>query len=831
VTNGVITTPGRAKITVDAKFYIPDWDPDQTYPGDGFGGQYNERYLVRYKGSVWATLIGGNKGNPPDTSPLQWRKTTKWHFVNGGAGMTSNDIGRLVRIFNEPSPWDDTVSYQPGQVASLLGEYWKCIAANTNSRPGTDAVTWVAQPANVAKWEWGTISAVVETDRSDFQIVFPQPLWYLGRVTNWRLGRYYGQHQPSTGVFYEGRLWLSGDNNQFDASVALGVSRFSPSTWFGAVQDDSAISETLDAESSQPILWFRPTSKGLIMGTCDGEWKVEASAQDDVITPTSIQARNESIFGSANIDPVLAGVVPVFVHRSNLFPFESLRDTYSDQMISLNLAEMAKSLTESGIINIAYTRNQSPMLWCALKNGELAATTYRRDKLRMFTVEPPALNGWHHHKHGYPGRKFMWVSPYKSLNNNGDGLAVVTKDPASGYNRIEFLRDQMLETDTVFRCNYLDGGPANLAPHFAGKTIHITTTPGKPAKWVVPGWTLVQECPLNGLQADLQVVRDAGVNNNFVSALAAGAVIAQNTKVPYLSTAIPGLQVWVSPPADGGGGGCGAFGFTNNGTWPGQPGSAIPPPGFPDHFVIWYASGDTAFGSTKWYPFQYWQRNPGATDPAIRPVWHPEVPPTTTITESDNPATGVNFSGLWRWNGQLLRVFLCGLDLGEQPVINGVLNLPYGLVPEFTHERVQQTDALKQDWKDLTITLNGYNIPGIIGYMYDSRGQLLSPYTPAETGAQQGPAFAKKKRAHKYGVKVYRSQTFSIGTGFDDTMQPAILAHDDMTPIGKTDLFTGIHKDTLEDDSKLEMEFAWQSTGPYPLNVTAAGAFLETQDE
>ena len=125
------------------------------------------------------------------------------------------------------------------------------------------------------------------------------PLLFQSLITTWRMGAYGGPNgYPTCGCYAEGRIWIGGAivSNRFDASVANGLVgtslNFAPTDQFGVVSDASAISETLNSDSVNPIDWMKPALEGVVMGTQNGEWLVQAPTTGS-ISPTNIAGRAE----------------------------------------------------------------------------------------------------------------------------------------------------------------------------------------------------------------------------------------------------------------------------------------------------------------------------------------------------------------------------------------------------------------------------------------------------------------------------------------------------------------------------------------------------------
>lgn len=201
--------------------------------------------------------------------------------------------------------------------------------------------------------------------------------------------------------------------------------------------------------------------------------------------------------------------------------------------------------------------------------------------------------------------------------------------------------------------------------------------------------------------------------------------------------------------------------------------------------------------------------------------------------------------GLADLEGLTVGVFLAGIDCGDFTVTNGkIVILLDGSVPSsgdakgfMTERLLTQVSALAieegRDWGMNSVTLDGgtWIVPCVIGFRYASRGQRLRPVAPGETGARNGPAFGKLRRNHKYAVLLEGAgYTFSVGPSFDK-LKVAQFRHPDQVAFTPTELYSGIHKDTIEEGHNLDGMIAWEVTGPFSAKVAAIGGFLDTSDE
>jgi hypothetical protein len=210
------------------------------------------------------------------------------------------------------------------------------------------------------------------------------------------------------------------------------------------------------------------------------------------------------------------------------------------------------------------------------------------------------------------------------------------------------------------------------------------------------------------------------------------------------------------------------------------------------------------------------------------------IVPSCAVTTTAALQTGLTFYGLAPHEGKHVDAFVAGLDLGTHTVTNGAIFIPYGSDPTglFTQRYLALLTAEGNDYGDMACAVDSgmLTIPAIVGFSFTTKVQLVRPNEPAQTGAQNGPAFGKFQRITQYAIQLWKAQGISIGTDFS-RMHPIKLRTPGGRNIGADQLFSGIIQDTLDDTSALGSQLCWQVTRPFPATVNAIGGFINTQDK
>ena len=147
----------------------------------------------------------------------------------------------------------------------------------------------------------------------------------------------------------------------------------------GDLDDDPYIFVLVGSGQQNEIQWSVP-KKALVFGTVGGEHLFSASNDDEAITPTNVQAKLQTTYGSENIRAEIVNQAILFIQRGGLKVREFLFDFKAEAHKADDLTVFAEHITETGIVDIAFQRNLNPILWCVRDDGEIAIMTYERDQ-------------------------------------------------------------------------------------------------------------------------------------------------------------------------------------------------------------------------------------------------------------------------------------------------------------------------------------------------------------------------------------------------------------------------------------------------------------------
>ncbi len=157
--------------------------------------------------------------------------------------------------------------------------------------------------------------------------------------------------------------------------------------WFSAVSDYEDFEEdvkdadafSLGLPSTNSVVWIEAL-EALMAGTFADEWKIGSNELDTPITPTNFTVRQQTTYGSKQIQALKVNEVILFVD----FVGRKLREmTYTEQQrkyVAPDLTSLAEHITASGITSMALQKNPDVILWVTLGDGSLISMTYDREQ-------------------------------------------------------------------------------------------------------------------------------------------------------------------------------------------------------------------------------------------------------------------------------------------------------------------------------------------------------------------------------------------------------------------------------------------------------------------
>jgi len=279
--------------------------------------------------------------------------------VRGGPFLDTNtDQSKIIAASGNTGSVNlssSTALFQAGHV----GTVWRV-------QDGLAVVTAYANSTNVTATVLGTYSLAVPAAGTDD--------WQEAAFSSVR-------GYPRCVTFHERRLWFARTEyqpNRIWGSKIFVYDDFADET-LGSPADDDPITIELGSDVASDIQFLTSTTK-LIAGTFNGEYTISSGSSNEAITPSNIFAIKQTGWGSENIQPVKIGNFVYYVQRFA----KKLREMFyfydNDNYKSTDKTVLADHVTGTGIKRLAYQSNPDSVLWCLLKNGNIATFTREIDQ-------------------------------------------------------------------------------------------------------------------------------------------------------------------------------------------------------------------------------------------------------------------------------------------------------------------------------------------------------------------------------------------------------------------------------------------------------------------
>jgi hypothetical protein len=161
------------------------------------------------------------------------------------------------------------------------------------------------------------------------------------------------------------RLWFSQTANHYNMSVS------SPA------KDDDAITGTIAALKVNEIRHMIPF-EDLVVLTSGGEWRI--SGVDGVITPSTIQLKPQTYYGSTILPPIVAGDVIIYMQPGQIvrdLAYEFTSDLYKGNDISV----LARHMFDFNVMDDwSYAPSPHSLIWVVRDDGDVNTMTYIKEQ-------------------------------------------------------------------------------------------------------------------------------------------------------------------------------------------------------------------------------------------------------------------------------------------------------------------------------------------------------------------------------------------------------------------------------------------------------------------
>ena len=181
---------------------------------------------------------------------------------------------------------------------------------------------------------------------------------------------------PGSVGFHEERLCFAGSD--FWQQTVWGSVSGDYENHTGGANDADALILPLSSGEMNRIRWLLSHS-ALLAGSGGSEWRIGSSGYLEPLTPSNVQAKEESFHGVANIAPIKANNAILFVQRSGRKLRELAYSSEKQGFVTTDLTILSDHLTEEyGITQLAWQKEPVPTLWAVRSDGTLLSMVYER---------------------------------------------------------------------------------------------------------------------------------------------------------------------------------------------------------------------------------------------------------------------------------------------------------------------------------------------------------------------------------------------------------------------------------------------------------------------
>jgi hypothetical protein len=301
-------------------------------------------------------------------------------------------------------------------------------------------------------------------------------------VTDWKLGAFSTTTgHPRCVSFFEQRLVFAGTSQQPQTMFFSKSGDYENMTI--GTNDDDAMIYTIASNQVNAIQALKAT-RTLIVMTTGGEYAVSSGAAQDAITPTNINIRKQSNYGSSGVDALSIGNATIFLQRSRRKIRELAYNFDTDGYTAPDLTILADHVSESGFTDMSYQQEPYSVVWAVRADGQMAGLTYNRLE---------NVVAWHRHIFGGKSdtgktikqQKLSFTANSTNVNTTSNqititGHGLATGDPVYYYaasNKIGGLNNSK-----VYYVINVDANNIKLAISTsnatAGTAISLTSAPG-----------------------------------------------------------------------------------------------------------------------------------------------------------------------------------------------------------------------------------------------------------------------------------------------------------------------------------------------------------------
>lgn len=479
-------------------------------------GTYETRKLTRLGNTRWVFSLYRPTSGPfleqnLGTTTIQASASTGSVTLTASASLfAATDLARLVRLDVQNLdvlPWETNKVYVLNDLVRSDGKTYKALNGATsgtatpvhekgNAYDGKTGVQWAYQDsgygiARISAFTDSThVTADVIVDEGNGLKQLPANV-VTTATTRWSLGAWSATTEyPRTVGWCRDRLALTGKQRWW-LSVPDSFEDMC-GDFFGQTRTDNAIWGIL--QSTNEILWLSESDK-LLMGTPGGVYALGEITTTDPLGPENVKVVRQNGRRCRSVRPVLVDTSIVFVHRAGRRLFSLDYEVTIDRFKSSDLSALAKHISRTGIIDMAYQAEPESIIWCVLGSGALVALTLNQEQ---------EVTSWHRHPVGGDTPFVENVAVVPSPDGLREEVWICVRRTINGaFKRYyEFIEKCWEEGDAPEDVFYVDCGltysgvaTATISglDHLEGETVEVVVDGASHVDCTVSGGTITLE--------------------------------------------------------------------------------------------------------------------------------------------------------------------------------------------------------------------------------------------------------------------------------------------------------------------------------------------------
>jgi hypothetical protein len=483
-------------------------------------GSYAPRKLSRFGSTNWT--LAEVDFVPPPFQDENTTATTIYSDVKTGACtltastaiFAASHVGQYLflkeKSVRDINKWQPGVAYGGGDLVRNDGKNYKALNAAT-SGTSPPIHTEGAEYDGAVQWEfqdpgygWVKLTGFTDTTHMTGTVIsqLPDGAVTAGKATKrWAFQAWNSTDgYPTCVTFFRERLTFARDETVW-LSVAGDFENFATEI-DGQVTSDAGFERTIASDRVNSIRWLSPGDV-LLVGTHGDEWAISESTTSDPFGPANVKTKRQSVYGSSQVQPQRVGNETVFVQkagkkvRAMAFRFEE------DGFQSPNVAAFHRTITNTGIVDMAFQQEPWSILWAARTDGLLIGLTLDREQ---------DVVAWH--RHPFSGGVVETVECIPAPDGGSDDLWLIVRYTINGATKryIGYMADPAEIGDDQATWKYADmmltysGTPATVISgldHLEGETVWVLVDGARHPNRTVSGGSITLQLAGSVVQVGL----------------------------------------------------------------------------------------------------------------------------------------------------------------------------------------------------------------------------------------------------------------------------------------------------------------------------------------